>query len=202
MHIFNKIRKVFKKIISSPLIARIRQYVFVRENSVEWNEPEINWQEGNVCGIDPCMYGVQDNPQVIYYDDPMFDEISDKTRWFNETRTCLCGGHGERIELTSSCCYGLCYRASYPLPCVPICVPTSFFPCARRREIYLQDAAEGIHEMKKAVRNAREHDPLYQDVDKWDLQNSGSGSRSDEHRSKMELLEGDSDGETNNNFED
>ncbi|MBT4735521.1 MAG: hypothetical protein HOO10_11055 [Candidatus Marinimicrobia bacterium] len=31
MHIFNKIRKVFKKIISSPLIARIRQYVFVRE---------------------------------------------------------------------------------------------------------------------------------------------------------------------------
>ena len=29
----------------------------------------------------------------------------------------------------------------------------------------MHDAAEGIHELKKAVRNARQHDPLYADPD-------------------------------------
>ena len=137
------------------------KYILVRENSVEWNEPEIVWQTGSFLGIDPCMYHVQDHSQVIYYDDPMFDAITDQTRCCNETRTCLCGGRGERIELTSTCCFGSCYRSSYPVPCVPVCVPTFLCPCARRREIYLADAAEGIHEIKKAVRNAREHDPFY-----------------------------------------
>lgn len=139
------------------------KYVLVRENSLEWNEPEIVWEGGNCFGIDPCLYGVQDNPQVVYYDDPMIDEISDQTRWCNETRTCLNGGSGERVQLTSTCFFGICYRASFPCPCVPVCVPTALFPCARRRVLYLKDAAEGIHEIKNAVRNAREHDPLYQD---------------------------------------
>jgi len=139
------------------------KYVFVREHSLEWNEPQVVFQTGTCMGVDPCMYVIQDNPNVMYYDDPMFNDISDRTRWCNEWRTCMFGGRGEVVRFTSTCFYGLCFRSSWPLPCVPVCFPVSCLPCAREREIYLDDAAAGIHEIKSALRNAREHDPLYHD---------------------------------------
>ena len=155
------------------------KYVFVRENSLEWNEPEIVWKTGSCLGMDPCMYVIQDNPEVVYYDDPMFEEISDQTRWCNETRTCLLGGRGEVVRFTSTCFYGLCYRSAYPCPCVPVCFPRWLFPCARERELYLEDASEGIHAIRNAVRNAREHDTLYQDVDHGDQMWEQSDRKSD-----------------------
>jgi len=115
------------------------------------------------------MYVIQDNPHVMYYDDPMFSDISDRTRWCNEWRTCMFGGRGEVVRFTSACFYGLCFRSSWPLPCVPVCCPVACLPCAREREVYLDDAAAGIHEIKSALRNAREHDPLYHDGgNSWD----------------------------------
>jgi hypothetical protein len=146
------------------------KYVFVRENSLEWNAPEIVWESGSWLGIDPCMYTVLDNPQVVYFDDPIFDYISDQTRCCNETRTCLNGGNGEIVHLDSRCFWGMCYRSHSPCPCVPTFAPLACFPCARRKIIYLKDAAEGIHAIKQAVRNAREHDTLYHvpsDSDEW-----------------------------------
>lgn len=137
------------------------KYVFIRENSIEWNEPEIVWSKGPCFGVDLCKYDVQDRTQVMYYDDVMFEKITDKTRVCNESRTCLCGGRGERIELTSPCCYKCCYRAYFPCPCVPVCFPTSLFPCALRTEIFVQDASAGIHEIDRALREANEHDDLY-----------------------------------------
>ena len=46
------------------------KYIFIRENSIEWNDPEVVWMTGSCLGIDPCLYDVQDRPHVIYYDDP------------------------------------------------------------------------------------------------------------------------------------
>jgi hypothetical protein len=79
-------------------------------------------------------------------------------------------------------CLRLCFRSSWPLPFVPVCCPASCFPCARERELYLDDASSGMHEIKNAIRNAREHDPLYSDTanNSWDPNNpdgeGGSGS--------------------------
>lgn len=43
---------------------RASAYVYIRENSVEWNDPKIVMQSGVCCGVDPCLYDVQDHIQV------------------------------------------------------------------------------------------------------------------------------------------
>ena len=50
--------------------------------------------DGPCCGVDPCLYDVQDNIKVIYYDDQVFEQVTDRTRSCNECRTCLFGGAG------------------------------------------------------------------------------------------------------------
>lgn len=140
------------------------KYVWIRENSLEWNDPQVVFSKGSFCGIDPCMYDIKDNIRVLYYDDPMFDRISDQTRMCHECRTCLCGGRGERVQIDSPCCCNLCTRASFPCICVPVCFPLSFFPCAHRYELYLADAQKGMYDIKKAVSAAR-GDVLYKDQD-------------------------------------
>lgn len=54
------------------------KYVYLREHSIEWNTPHIVLANGNCCGVDPCLYTIRDNIQVIYYDDPMLNNISDQ----------------------------------------------------------------------------------------------------------------------------
>jgi hypothetical protein len=98
------------------------KYFHIRENSIEWNEPEIIMREGNCCGLDPCIFEVQDRVKVIYFDDSMFGKLRNVTRHCNEFRTCLFGGRGERIQISNPCCCGLGYRATC-CPCVPICCP-------------------------------------------------------------------------------
>lgn len=139
------------------------KYVYIRENSLEWNEPGVVMKQGSCFGIDLCIYEVQDHVKVLYFDDPMFTRISDQTRSCNECRTCICGGKGERIQLDSPCCCGLCQRAALPCPCVPICCPNLCFPCALRHEIYLEDAQQGLYEIQAAVK-AAQNNSLYKDV--------------------------------------
>ena len=130
------------------------KYIYIRENSLEWNEPEIVMKAGSCLGVDPCLYQIHDNVHVVYYDDIMFDRITDQTRVCNECRTCLCGGRGERIRIDSTCCFGICLRASFPCACIPTCCPTSCFPCAWRHEIYVTDASKALYEIKAALRKA------------------------------------------------
>ena len=99
------------------------KYFHIRENSIEWNSPEVIMRDGNCCGVDPCIYDVQDKVRVVYYDDPIFGRLTNTTRMCNEFRTCLCGGKGERLQISAPCCCGCCYRGSCPCPCVPICCP-------------------------------------------------------------------------------
>lgn len=104
------------------------------------------------------MYDVQDNVTVLYFDDVMFESITDQTRACNECRTCLFGGRGERVRVDSPVCCSCCQRASFPCPCVPTCCPKSLFPCLLRHEIYMEDAQKGLYEIKKARSKALESD--------------------------------------------
>jgi hypothetical protein len=138
------------------------KYVHIRENSLEWNEPVVAFKEGGCCGIDPCVYEVQDKVRVVYFDDPIFDGLTDKTRTCNETCTCLFGGRGERLQMSLSCCFNLGYRSQFPCLCVPKCCPMSMFPCVLRHEIYLEDAQKALYEIKQ-VRKAVLESPTYKD---------------------------------------
>ena len=33
---------------------------------------------GPCFGVDPCMYDIRDNIKVLYFDDPIFDRITDR----------------------------------------------------------------------------------------------------------------------------
>ena len=131
------------------------KYILIRENSLEWNSPKVVLKQGFCFGVDPCVYDIQDNVTVLYYDDPIFDRITDQTRCCNECRTCICGGSGERIQIDSPCCCNLCQRSACPCPCVPICCPSYFCPCALKYEIYVQDAQRGKYDINKALNAAR-----------------------------------------------
>lgn len=133
-------------------------YIYIRENSIEWNDPGLVLKSGTCCGIDPCMYDVQDNVTILYFDDIMFESITDQTRTCNECRTCLLGGRGERVRVDSPACCGCCQRASFPCPCAPSCCPKNAFPCLLRHEIYMEDAQKGLYEIKKARNKALENE--------------------------------------------
>lgn len=137
-------------------------YIYIRENSLEWNDPEIVIQPGVCCGIDPCLYDIQDKVQVVYFDDVVFDRLTDQTRYCNECRTCCFGGKGERIRMDAPTCFGCCQRGSSPCICIPFCCPKSLCPCILRFEIYVDDAQKGLYEIKKAREAALRKD-LYND---------------------------------------
>jgi len=130
------------------------KYIFIRENSLEWNDPEIVVMQSGSC-LDPCLYTIKDRVHTVYFDDVMFERITDQTRFCNECRTCLFGGRGERIRLDATCCYGLCLRSSFPCPFVPFCCPSVVFPCAWRHEIYVTDASKALYEIKGAIKSAK-----------------------------------------------
>lgn len=60
------------------------KYVYIRENSIEWNTPAITVAQGACCGIDPCLYTVRDRVHVLYFDDPVLDHITDQVNFLRE----------------------------------------------------------------------------------------------------------------------
>jgi hypothetical protein len=131
------------------------KYIYVRENSIEWNSPKKVTKEGNCCGDSLCLYRAQDDIKVLYFDDPMFNNINNRTRPCNTCQTFLCGGEGERVQFDSKFCFDCCYRAYPPLFCVPCCC----YPCCRmaviRHEIWVENAEDAIRDIKQARDNAR-----------------------------------------------
>ena len=140
------------------------KYILIRENSLEWNEPRIVMKSGTCCGVDPCTYDIQDNVRILYFDDPIFDRISDQTRSCNECATCLLGGNGERLLLDSPVCCGVCVRATFPFVITCSCCSSYCCPCMLQHNIYLEDAQKGLYEIKKARRECLNHD-FYKDLD-------------------------------------
>lgn len=138
------------------------KYIYIRENSVEWNDPHIVMRSGFCFGVDPCLFSIHDSVHVVYFDDVMYANVTDQTRICNECRTCLCGGRGERIRIDSTCCFSLCLRSSFPCPCIPVCCPSECFPCAWRHSIYVKDASRALYEIKAAIKKVNGL-PLYKD---------------------------------------
>merc|ERR1719305_1723690 len=86
--------------------------------------------EGNCFGVSCCYFRAQDHVTVIYFDDPMFDRITDKTPCCNQCSTWCCGGEGELIQIDSKFCFGCCYRSVLGAgACVPVCCAASCCPC-------------------------------------------------------------------------
>ena len=129
------------------------KYIYIRENSLEWNQPNKVNKEGDCCGFSCCMFRAQDNVSVLYFDDPMFDSINDKSRCCNSCRTFCCGGNGELIQIDSKCCGGLCLRGMPPCCCVPCC----FQACCPviKHQLWVDKADESIRNIKLARDNAK-----------------------------------------------
>lgn len=128
-------------------------YIYLRENSIEWNEPTVILQSarGVCCGMDPCLFNVSDNVQVLYYDDEVFETVTDQTRCCNECLTCFFGGRGERIRMDGPVLCFCCQRTTISCCFVPVvCSKSLCCPCMLRYEIYLDDAQQALFEIKKA----------------------------------------------------
>ncbi len=50
------------------------RYIYVRENSLEFNNPSMQATKGRCCGASCCELSVKDNVTVLYFDDEHFDE--------------------------------------------------------------------------------------------------------------------------------
>ena len=104
---------------------------------------------------------------MLFFDDPVFQRITDQTRQCNEFRTCVCGGKGERIRLDVPFCCNIFLRTTSPvICCVPVCCPTTICPCVLRYEIYLEDAQKALYEIRKNVNFAIKANPIASDESK------------------------------------
>jgi len=119
--------------------------------------------QGNCFGSSCCYFRAQDNVNVIYFDDPMFDRISDKTPCCNDLCTWLNGGEGEIVEINAKFCFGCCYRAYPPFVCgFPVCcyVLAQCCCCAEqcpiiKANIWVENAKDAIRDIKEARDNAK-----------------------------------------------
>jgi len=114
------------------------KYVYVRENSLEWNNPTMQLDKGNCCGSSCTELTVLDNVTVLYFDDVYFDNVRDDTRRCNNCKTFCCGGRGEQVQIESTFCCGLCLRGRTPMTCIPSCCPEACCPCIAKVSIFSQ----------------------------------------------------------------
>mmetsp|Transcript_22428 Transcript_22428/g.66489 ORF Transcript_22428/g.66489 Transcript_22428/m.66489 type:complete len:146 (-) Transcript_22428:623-1060(-) len=69
------------------------RYIYVRENSLEWNNPWMQPAKGRCCGHSCCHRVVMDDITVMHFDDVHFDDVRNDTRPCNESLTFCCGGN-------------------------------------------------------------------------------------------------------------
>lgn len=127
------------------------KYIYIRENSIEFNQPKIQPARSNnvtsdvlCCGNSPTDLVVLDQISVIYYDDILMDTIRNDTRVCNPLQTFCCGGKGETVRLESKFCGGLCYRGRSGMRCgccipccIPVCCPDCLCPCAAMVSVFV-----------------------------------------------------------------
>jgi hypothetical protein len=145
------------------------KYIYVRENSLEWNAPTVIHKEGtggcdcgncDCCGFNFCFYRASDSIKVLYFDDPNFDRLIDKTPCCNDCASYCCGGEGEQIEINAKFCCGCCYRGT-DCPCVPVCCvcPCACcgvdVPCIISHRFFVEDAKDAIAKIKGARDSAK-----------------------------------------------
>mmetsp|Transcript_27675 Transcript_27675/g.52124 ORF Transcript_27675/g.52124 Transcript_27675/m.52124 type:complete len:237 (+) Transcript_27675:347-1057(+) len=152
------------------------QYIYIRENSIEYNQPTLQPATSNTplatclcCGHSPNVIIVRDQISTIYFDDLLMDSVRNDTRPCNPLHTFCCGGHGEEVRLESRFCWDGCYRGRSLgseqcglmggccccVPCVPVGCPQCLCPCAARKTIYVEDAETAVQIVTQARDDAR-----------------------------------------------
>lgn len=116
------------------------RYIYVRENSLEWNNPLIQQDKGTCCGVSCCDLAVLDDVSVLYFDDLYFDSVKNGTRYCNDCQTFWFGGRGERVTIQSRFCLGMCKRGKGTMLCVPSCCPEICCPCVASADLWVEDA--------------------------------------------------------------
>lgn len=116
--------------------------IYIRENSLEYNQPIITPSKSTnilttlfCCGHSPSNLTVRDSISVVYYDDILFDTVRNDTPRCHECSTFCCGGKGEAVRLESTYCSNLCYRGRggcFTCCFVPVCFPECICPCGVR----------------------------------------------------------------------
>ena len=127
--------------------------IYIRENSIEYNQPTLQPAQANTvsatclcCGHSPTALTVRDHITTIHFDDMIMDGIRNDTRPCNPLQTFCCGGRGEEVRLESRFCGEMCYRGRSIgaencgllnsccccVPCVPVGCPVCLCPCAAR----------------------------------------------------------------------
>jgi len=143
------------------------QYIYVRENSIEYNQPILQPAKANTtlaacfcCGNSPTDLTVRDQISIIYFDDILMDNIRNDTRPCNPLLSFCCGGRGEEVRLESKVMGGWCYRgrglsACCCVPCVPLGCPECLCPCAAKRTIFVEDADFAVKIITQARDDAK-----------------------------------------------
>jgi hypothetical protein len=125
------------------------RYIYIRENSIEYNTPTLQPAKATTplstvlcCGNSPSELVVRDQVTVLYFDDIIFDSVRNDTRLCNPFITFCCGGHGETVQLESTYCWDMCYRSRgcggicCIIPCIPVICPDCVCPCAARVRVF------------------------------------------------------------------
>jgi hypothetical protein len=131
------------------------KYVYVRENSVEWNDPTITFEDCDCCiPVNFCSLRVADNVQVLYFDDPAFEKIQNKScGCITNCMQYMFGGKGQKVRFANMFC-GCCVVGKGGAPCVPVCCCPNATN-AQLYDVYVKDGASAAAEIKQAKVNAK-----------------------------------------------
>jgi len=82
--------------------------------------------KGQYRGACGCTHHVRDDARVLYFDDPVLDDVSAITGGWSclvALRQLLCGARGQAVRVQSRVCCGSCVRARgvEGVPCLPVC---------------------------------------------------------------------------------
>ena len=94
--------------------------------------------QGHYVGACGCTYHVQDDARVLYFDDPVMDDVEARTSpCCIALRRCLCGSQSQAVRVQSRICCGGCVRTRglHGLPCIPACCVCLCGPAALRYDM-------------------------------------------------------------------
>lgn len=131
------------------------RYIYIRENSLEWNDPKIRRAGGMCCGSACCALEIEDDVSVIYFDDSTFNDVRNDTRCMNEFLTFVVGGRGEKVRIENRFGFGVFHRGRSACCCVPVFFPATCFPCARKHVLFVDNAETAVKTIIGARNDAK-----------------------------------------------
>lgn len=107
----------------------------------------VDGGKGHYVGACGCTYHVQDDARVLYFDDPVMDDVEARTSPRCDTlRRCLCRGQGQAVRVQSRICCGGCVRTRglHGLPCLPTCCVFLCEPAVLRYDMPAKVSAKRV----------------------------------------------------------